>query len=175
MNITEKTIADKIYLVRGEKVMLDNDLAEIYGVTTKRLKEQVKRNLYRFPADFMFQLTTNEWENLRSHSATSSWGGSRYLPMAFTEQGVAMLSSVLGSKTAIEVNIQIIRIFTKMRRILAEHKEIISKLDKIEHELMKHGNQLKKHDNEIQLVFETLKQLLIKPENPRKPIGFRKK
>lgn len=113
--VADQKILNKIYVVRGEKIMLDSDLAEMYGVETKRLKESVKRNLDRFPKDFMLALTEKEWLNLRSQIVTSSWGGARYKPFAFTEQGVAMLSSILNSKTAIEVNIKIIRVFTKMR------------------------------------------------------------
>ncbi len=119
--IPDEIITNKIYLIRNQKVMLDSHLAELYQVETKRLKEQVKRNLNRFPEDFMFELTKNEYENLRSQFATSSWGGSRYLPLVFTEQGVAMLSSVLNSDRAIAVNIRIIRIFTKMRALLTDN------------------------------------------------------
>src|SRR5436190_20010159 len=120
--ITDELVMNKIYLIRGHKVMLDFDLAKLYHVETKRLKEQVNRNQERFPDDFMFQLTKDEFEILRSQIATSSWGGARYMPMAFTEQGVSMLSSVLNSPTAISVNIQIIRVFTKMRALLLTHK-----------------------------------------------------
>ena len=107
--VAEQKVLNKIYVIRGEKVMLDKDLSAMYGVETKQLKRQVKRNIDRFPKDFMFVLTKRELENLRSQIGTSSWGGLRYMPMAFTEQGVAMLSSILNSKTAIEVNIRIIR------------------------------------------------------------------
>ncbi|MEO6733312.1 MAG: ORF6N domain-containing protein [Ferruginibacter sp.] len=112
ISVLEEKVINKIYLIRENKVMLDFDLAELYVVETKQLKRQVKRNQERFPKDFMFELTKKEFENLRSQSGTSSWGGTRYMPMAFTEQGVAMLSSVLNSPTAIEVNIQIIRVFS---------------------------------------------------------------
>ena len=114
--VAEQKILNRIYAIRGEKVMLDQDLAEMYGAETKQLKRQVKRNKDRFPKDFMFELTKKEYENLGSQIGTSRWGGTRYMPMAFTEQGVAMLSSVLNSKTAIEVNIRIIRVFTKIRQ-----------------------------------------------------------
>ena len=122
----------KIYLIRGKKVLLDKDLAELYGVETKQLKRAVRRNLTRFPEDFMFELNTNEFNDLRSQFGTSSWGGSRYLPMAFTEHGVLMLASVLNSDRAISVNIQIVRIFTRMREMLASHAEILHRLEKIE-------------------------------------------
>ena len=119
--IPDEIISNKIYLIRNQKVMIDRDLAELYRVETKRLKESVKRNSERFPEDFMFELTKEEFENLRSQFATSSWGGTRYLPSVFTEQGVAMLSSVLNSDRAIAVNIKIIRIFTKMRDLLSDN------------------------------------------------------
>ena len=120
---------NKIYLISGTKVMLDSDLAELYQVGTKRLNEQVKRNLGRFPEDFMFQLSKEQWENLKSQNATSSWGGRRTLPYVFTEQGVAMLSSVLNSNVAINVNIQIIRVFTKMREMLLTHRDLLFQME----------------------------------------------
>ena len=120
--IPEEIILSKIYFIRELKVMIDSDLAGLYGVETKVLKQQVKRNIDRFPEDFMFELTTEEFANLRSQFVTSSWGGVRYLPMVFTEQGVAMLSSVLRSKQAIKVNIQIMRIFTKVRQLLTNRR-----------------------------------------------------
>jgi len=150
--VPEEVIMSKIYLIRGMKVMLDTDLAELYGVETKQLKRAVRRNEKRFPPDFMFELSQDELENLRSQFGTSSWGGVRYPPMAFTEQGVAMLSSVLNSERAILVNIQIIRIFTKMREMLLAHKDIIEKLSRIE-------RKLADHDDNILLIFEYLKQL----------------
>lgn len=140
--VEEQRILKRIYVVRGEKVLLDHDLATMYGVETKQLKRQVKRNMERFPKDFMFQLTLKEFTNLRSQIGTSSsdqtsagWGGTRYAPMAFTEQGVAMLSSVLNSKVAIEVNIRIIRVFTKLREYAMTHKEILLQLSKLEKEV----------------------------------------
>jgi hypothetical protein len=126
--VAEQKILNRIYVIRGEKVMLDKDLAEMYGVETKQLKRQVKRNIERFPKDFMFTLTAKEFENLRYQIGTSSWGGTRYMPMAFTEQGVAMISSILNSRTAIEVNIRIIRVFTKLREYALTHKEILTQL-----------------------------------------------
>jgi hypothetical protein len=164
--LTDELLMNKIYIIRGQKVMLDKDLAELYGVETKRLKEQVKRNGDRFPDDFMFQLTEKELEILRSQIATSSWGGARYLPLAFTEQGVAMLSSVLNSKQAIHVNIQIIRIFTRMREMLLTHKDILLKLEQME-------KQVSIHSKEIQQIFAVLKQLIQKPIEPRKKIGYK--
>ena len=130
--IPVELIHHKIYFIRGHKVMLDRDLAELYGVSTKRFNEQVKRNAKRFVGDFMFQLTREEYENLRSQIATSSWGGRRYLPNVFTDYGVAMLSSVLNSDRAIEVNIQIMRVFTKLREMMITHKDLRRKIDEME-------------------------------------------
>jgi hypothetical protein len=150
--VPEEIIMSKIYLIRGQKVMLDFDLAELYGVETKQLKRAVRRNADRFPADFMFELSFDEFEILRSQIGTSSWGGSRYVNMAFTEQGVAMLSSILNSTRAILVNIEIVRIFTKMRKHLETHAEIFRKLEEMQKNEMK-------QDQQIQLIFEYIKQL----------------
>ena len=165
MEITEQLIVDRVLLIRGIKVMLDKDLAEMYGVEVKRLNEQVKRNHTRFPQDFMFQVSMDEWIHLKSQNATSSWGGNRKLPYAFTEQGVAMLSSVLNSETAIQVNIQIIRVFTKMKQLLLENKELLLKIDKAE-------KKLTDHDKDLQNIFTVLKKLIPLPESAkRNPIG----
>ena len=164
--ITEQFIVNKIYFIRGQKVMLDEDLADLYQVETKRLNEQVKRNSERFPEDFMFQLTTEEYEYLKSQIATSNWGGRRKLPFAFSEQGVAMLSSVLNSSIAINVNIRIIRVFTKMREIMFTNKDVLLKLEQLEKEVTKN-----KHD--VTLIFQALKQLLKKPVEKRRMIGFK--
>ncbi len=155
-------IASKIYLIRGIKVMLDRDLAELYGVETKRLKEQVRRNIERFPEDFMFELTKDEIKNLRSQIATSSWGGARYLPMAFSEHGVLMLSSVLNSERAVQVNIQIMRTFTKLRGALLDNKDLRKELEELK--------QLT--EERFQIVFETLDQLLTVESKPKKKIGY---
>ncbi|GGC39892.1 hypothetical protein GCM10011386_34960 [Parapedobacter defluvii] len=130
--IPDEVVINKIYLVRDQKVMLDSDLAELYGVETKRLNEQVRRNMARFPEDFMFTLTRDEFENLKSQIATSSWGGRRKLPNAFTEHGVLMLSSVLNSERAIQVNIQIMRIYTKIREMLLAHKDVFLREEQVE-------------------------------------------
>jgi len=166
VKVSEENILEKIYLIRGQKVMLDRDLAEMYGAEVKRLNEAVKRNSTRFPEDFMFQLAQNEWRNLKSQFATSSWGGVRKSPYAFTEQGVAMLSSVLNSETAIQVNIQIIRLFTKMKQLILDNKDLWMKIEKIEQYLIK-------NDEEIKTVFAYLKKLLVQENKPRNPIGFR--
>jgi hypothetical protein len=175
VTISNKEIEDKIYLVRGLKVMLDSDLADMYGVSTKRLNEQVKRNKGRFPKDFMFQLTTKEWTNLRSQIATSSeWGGRRILPYVFSEHGVLMLSSVLNSRQAIAVNIQIMRIFTKIREMLVTNKDVVLKREQIERKMMKQDELLNRHEEEIQVIFDALKQLLTSPGQERKPVGYRR-
>ncbi|MFI0492128.1 ORF6N domain-containing protein [Flavobacterium sp.] len=165
--IPDDIISSKIYLIRNQKVMLDKDLSELYAVETKQLKRQVRRNLERFPEDFMFELSQQEFDNLRSQFGTSSWGGSRYMPMAFTEQGVAMLSSVLNSPTAIRVNIQIIRVFTKIREMLTDTLSMKLEIEEIK-------KKLSNHTKNIELVFNYLDELIDKKENaePRKKIGY---
>ena len=165
VRVVQESIADKIYLVRGHKVMVDSDLAKLYRVATKRLNEQVRRNIKRFPEDFMFELTAEELENLRSQNATSSWGGRRYAPLVFAEQGVAMLSSVLNSERAIQVNIAIMRAFVKLREILLTHRELALQLEKLEKKVEKHGG-------EIAAVFEAIRQLMKGSEQPKRRIGF---
>jgi hypothetical protein len=171
--LVEDKILNKIYFIRGFKVMLDFDLAELYLVETKQLKRQVWRNVERFPEDFMFEISKEEFENLRCQIGSSSWGGSRYLPMAFTEQGVAMLSSVLSSKMAIEVNIQIIRVFTKMRELLLTNKDILLKMEQVEKNMLKQDGKLKKYEEDIDVIFKALKRLLNPPQLPRERIGFK--
>jgi hypothetical protein len=178
VSVTDETVISKIYFVRSKKVMLDKDLAEMYGVETKVLNQAVKRNMSRFPEDFMFKLTEKENNSLRSQIVTLESGKgkhAKYSPYAFTEHGVAMLSSVLNSKTAIKVNIQIIRIFTRMREMLLTHKDILIKLEKLEKKMVIQSKNLKKHENEIQIIFKALKQLLNPPAQPRKQIGFKVK
>ena len=155
-------ITDKIYLLRGHNVMLDRDLAELYNVETKALKQAVRRNLRRFPSDFMFELNKEEFQNLRSQFVTSSWGGARYVPMAFTEQGVAMISSVLNSERAILVNIEIMRAFTQLRNMLATHGDLKRKIEAME----------KKYDDQFRIVFEAITQLIEEDEKPKKKIGY---
>lgn len=148
--IPDERVIDKIYLIRGEKIMIDSDLAELYGVETKRLNEQTKRNIERFPEDFMFQLTWEEFNNLKSQIATSSWGGRRTLPYAFTEHGVLMLSSVLNSNLAIKISIQIVRVYSKIRNMLATHKDLLLKFEQME-------TKLADHDSSIILIMEYIK------------------
>ncbi len=155
-------ITSKIYLIRRQKVMLDRDLAELYGVETKALKQAVKRNIGRFPEDFMFELTKHEFDNLRSQIVTSSWGGTRYSPMAFTEQGVAILSSVLNSDRAIAVNIQIMRTFIRLRQAIVDNADLRKELE-----------DLKQISEErFRIVFETLDQLINIENNQRRFTPF---
>ena len=163
--VPEETIEGKILLIRHKKVMLDTDLALLYEVEIRALNQAVKRNIERFPGDFMFQLTKGEYESLRSQFVTLRRGQHRkYLPYAFTEQGVAMLSSVLNSKRAIQVNIQIMRTFIKLREMLLTHKELKQKIEAME----------RKYDYQFKIVFDAIKKLLEPPEKPKGKIGFRK-
>ncbi|HNP77696.1 MAG TPA: ORF6N domain-containing protein [Cyclobacteriaceae bacterium] len=166
--IPDEVVVSKIYVIRNHKVMLDFDLAGLYHVETGRLNEQVKRNASRFPEDFMFQLTSEEWETLRSQFAISKKGrgGRRYLPFAFSEHGVLMLSSVLNSERAILVNIQIMRVYTKLKGMLLTHKDILLKLEKLE---QKTGM----HDENFKIVFDYLKELLNPKTEPIRKIGFK--
>jgi phage regulator Rha-like protein len=157
-------IAGAILLLRGEKVMLDADLATLYGVETKALVRAVKRNLDRFPEDFMFQLTKAEFDNLRYQSGTSSsWGGRRFPPYAFTQHGVTMLSSVLQSERAVQVNIEVVRTFVRLRRILATHESLARKLATLE----------KKYDAQFRMVFDAIRELMAPPPANKRRIGFR--
>ena len=156
-------IENRIFHLRGHKVMLSTDLATLYGVETKRLVQAVKRNIERFPGDFMFPLTRKEFDHLKSQFVTSSWGGLRRArPYAFTEQGVAMLSSVLRSPRAIQVNIEIMRVFVRFRRMVATHKDVVKRLDELE----------RRYDAKFRVVFDTLRRLMAPPEKPRGRIGF---
>ena len=169
ITIPDEIIVSKIYLIRGQKVMIDRDLAELYGVETKQLKRQVRRNITRFPDDFMFELTSNEYNSLRSQIGTLKRGEHvKYLPMAFTEQGVSMLSSVLNSSKAIKVNIQIIRIFTRIRQMLMDNTELRLEIEKIK-------GKLDNQDKNMEIVFRYLDELLEKKSDakPRKRIGYK--
>lgn len=173
VEFSDQIIVTKIYFIKGQKIMFDYDLAEMYGVETKQLKRQVRRNIERFPGDFMFEISLDELEILRSQFGASSWGGSRYKPMAFTEQGVAMLSSVLKSPSAIAVNIRIVRIFSKMRELLGNNKDILLKLEKLERKILSLEDSSKEHEGEISIIFEALKQLLNPGNPPRRKIGYK--
>ena len=158
-----ESVVSKIFFLRGEKVLLDRDLAELYGVETKQLKRAVRRNIDRFPPDFMFELTKEEYDSLRYQFGTSKRGEhSKYLSIAFTEQGVAMLSSVLNSKRAIKVNILIMRAFVQFRQMISSHEDLLRKVEEME----------KKYDRQFQVVFEAIRQLMAPPEPKKKKIGF---
>ncbi len=165
ISITDEVLMNKIFVVEGIKVMLDSDLAELYQVETKRLNEQVKRNSERFPDHFMFQLTKDQWENLKSQNATSSWGGRRVPPYVFTEHGVLMLSSILNSERAIAVNIQIMRVFTKIRTLIKNNDELLKMLNDLE----KKGNE---RDQKISIIFQYINKL--EQENKLKNEQFKR-
>lgn len=160
--IPAEFIESKIFLIRGQKVMLDKDLSALYGVSTSALNKAVSRNLDRFPADFMVRLAREEFLSLKCHFGTSSWGGTRKLPRAFTEQGVAMLATVLRSKRAVQVNIQIMRAFVRLRQLLSTHTDLAKKLDALE----------KKYDSQFRVVFDAIRALMAAPEKPKNKIGF---
>jgi len=169
---TESFITNKIYRIRGMQVMLDFDLAELYSVENKVLKQQVRRNIDRFPKDFLFELTKDEWDSLRSQFVTLENKGrgkyTKYLPFAFTEQGVAMLSSVLRSKQAIDINIQIMRVFVKMRSLITSHAEILEKIEKLE-------ATEEEQNAHIRRIYEIIKELIEPNYKNRKKIGFKRK
>jgi len=161
--IPSERIEKRILLLRSQKVMLSTNLAELYGVEPRALVQAVKRNSERFPDDFMFQLNLQEVRNLKSHIVISSWGGQRSLPYAFTEQGVAMLSSVLKSKRAMQVNIEIMRAFVKLRELIASNKDLAKRLDELE----------KRYDSQFKVVFDAIRELMTPPPAPPRCIGFR--
>ena len=164
--VSVQRIEGLIYLIRDQRVMLDRDLADLYGVKTKVLKQAVRRNIKRFPDDFLFELTEEEKNALRSQIVTLKRGQhSKYLPFAFTEQGVAMLSTVLNSERAIEVNIEIMRAFVRVREMLGAQKDLAAKLKELE-------NRIQDHDESIEAIFEAIRQLMTPPEKPKKRIGF---
>ena len=167
--VSDEKIIDKIYLIRGQKIMLDRDLALLYNVPTKALKQAVRRKRERFPIDFMFEMSPTEFLNWRSQIVTSNSRvrmGLRYPPFCFTEHGVAMLSSVLNTRQAIEMNIRIIRAFSRMRQLMLSHKDILIQLEQLE-------RKVNKNDGDIQMIFEALKQLLNSPSRSRRKIGFK--
>lgn len=167
-HIPDEVVIRRIYLLRGQKVMIDRDLAELYGVETKRLKEAVRRNIERFPKDFMFEMNRKEFAKWRNENITH-WGdrqGLRYLPFCFTEQGLTMLSCILNSSTAIEVNIRIIRIFTRLREMALTQKDILLKLEQLEKKVVQ-------HDDDIRVIFDYLKKLLNPKTAPMRKIGFK--
>ncbi|OGU69351.1 MAG: DNA-binding protein [Stygiobacter sp. RIFOXYC12_FULL_38_8] len=160
--IKQEEIVGRIYFLRGEKVILDRDLASLYEVEVRTLNQSVKRNIKRFPNDFMFQLSPEEFKNLKSQFVISSWGGVRKLPLAFTEQGVAMLSGLLNSERAIKVNIEIMRAFVQLRKLIDSNKELAKKIEKLE----------SKYDEQFKIVFEAIRQLIREDDKPKGKIGF---
>lgn len=170
IDIPEEVILGKIYEIRGQKVMIDRDLAELYGVETKRLKEAVRRNLNRFPEDFMFEMDKEEFENWRTQFATSKSDkvGLRYAPFCFTEQGLTMLSCVLSSDQAIKINILVVRTFTKMREMLYTHKDLLMEMEEIR-------KKVAGQDDKIQMIFDYLKRFIQEQKKPRTEIGYKKK
>ena len=168
--IPVERIAQTIFVIRGQKVIVDADLAALYGVTTKRFNEQVRRNLGRFPPDFMFQLSEEEFSTLRSHFATSNKtpakrGGRRYLPLVFTEHGAIMAATILNSPRATEVSVYVVRAFVELRELLAGNKEVVAKLNELEH-------KLESHDQAIAGLINTIRELMKPPETKKRPIGF---
>ncbi len=168
--IKDEVVMSRIYYIRDQKVMLDRDLAELYGVETKRLNEQVRRNAARFPEDFMFQLTEEEFGILKSQIATSSWGGRRKLPSAFSEHGVLMLSSVLNSEQAVQVNIQIMRVFTRIRHMITDNTELRLEIADIKKAVHKISKKQDGQDKNIELIFEYIDRLQEKAALPGKGI-----
>lgn len=160
-----ETLEERIFFIRAQKVILSSDLASLYEVPPKVLMQAVRRNIGRFPTDFMFQITNQEVRNLKSQSVTSSWGGIRKNPHAFTEQGVAMLSSVLNSERAIRMNIEIMRVFVRLRRILASHKDLARKFEELE-------RRVQGHDESILSLVQTIRQLMAPPTSQGRKIGF---
>jgi hypothetical protein len=190
IKLKEENIISQIYLLRGEKIMLDSDLANLYGVSTRVLNQAIKRNLFRFPADFMFQLTWEEYLSLKSQivisnaesidnrdvhdfksqNATSKRGGRRKLPFVFTEHGAIMIASILNNPVAIEASIFVVRAFVKLRSLLTLHKELESKIKELEKNTKE---QFKEHSEQLEIIFETLKQLIKKENEPREAVGFK--
>ncbi len=165
--LPDAVLMEKIYVIRGKKVMFDYDLAALYGIETKQLKRAVRRNISRFPDDFMIELALEEFDDLRSQFGTSSWGGSRYIPMAFTEHGVLMLSSILNSERAIKVNIQIMRVYVRIREMILTNKDLLQKMDLLD-------DKVAKQDEKIALVFQYLKKFIDVKEKPLKRVGYKR-
>jgi hypothetical protein len=163
--LAQEVIERRIYLIRGKKVMLDRDLSSLYEVSTSYMNRSVKRHLERFPNDFMFELSKNEVKNLKCQFGTSSWGGTRKRPRAFTDYGILMLSSVVNSPRAIHVNIQIMRTFSRLREMLLSHKNLEKRLEELE----------KRYDDQFKVVFDAIRELLATPEKPKRQIGFHAK
>ncbi len=175
-SVTTELIAGRIIFVRDQKVILDSDLAALYGVETRRLNEQVRRNRARFPEDFIFELTPDEFANLKSQFATSSWGGRRKLPLAFTEHGAIMAATVLNTPRAVEVSVYVVRAFVRLRELVTSHRDLARRLDEIEQRTeamaMRHDTFSRNTKNQLKHVFDALRELMSPPEAPKRPIGF---
>lgn len=171
-----EAITQRIFVLREQKVLLDSDLATLYGVETRRLNEQVRRNRERFPQDFIFELDADEFRNLKSQFATSSWGGRRKLPLAFTEHGAIMAATVLNSPRAVEVSVYVVRAFVRLRELAATHQDLAKRLGELEEktEALALQHETFSHNTRAQLkqVFEAIRQLMAPPDPPRRPIGF---
>jgi len=163
--LSPQALAERIVVIRGQRVLLDADLAQLYEVETKRFNEQIKRNLTRFPSDFMFRLTDEEFESLRSQFATSKRGGRRYLPLAFTEHGAIMAASVLNSDRAVEMSVYVVRAFVQLRTVLLDHKALADKLTALE-------RRVSHHDNSLAEVIDAIRALMAQPKPANRPIGF---
>lgn len=163
--LSPQALAGRIVVIRGQRVLLDADLAQLYEVATKRFNEQIKRNPMRFPADFMFRLTEEEYESLRSQNVTSKRGGRRYLPLAFTEHGAIMAASVLNSDRAVEMSVYVVRAFVQLRAVLLDHKALADKLAALE-------RRVSHHDNSLAEVIEAIRALMAQPKPAHRPIGF---
>jgi hypothetical protein len=163
--LSPEALAGRIVVIRGQRVLLDSDLAALYEVETRRLNEQIKRNMGRFPVDFMFQLTSDEFANLKSQFATSSWGGRRKLPLAFTEHGAIMAASVLNSDRAVEMSVYVVRAFVQLRAVLLDHKALADKLAALE-------RRVSHHDNSLTEVIDAIRALMAQPKPANRPIGF---
>ena len=174
--VPTEIIAERIVIVRDQKVILDSDLAALYGVETRRLNEQVRRNRARFPEDFIFELTAEEFANLKSQFATSSWGGRRKLPLAFTEHGAIMAATVLNTPRAVEVSVYVVRAFVRLRELVTSHRDLAKRLDELEHTTealaMQHESFSRNTKNQLKQVFDALRELMTPPDPPKRPIGF---
>ena len=171
-----EAITQRIVVLREQKVLIDSDLAALYGVETRRLNEQVRRNKARFPEDFIFELTPEEFANLKSQFATSSWGGRRKLPLAFTEHGAIMAATVLNTPRAVEVSVYVVRAFVKLRELVGSHRELARRLDDLEQKTealaMNHDTFSRNTRNQLKQVFDALRELMTPPDQPKRPIGF---
>ena len=171
-----EAVTQRIVVLREQKVLIDSDLATLYGVETRRLNEQVRRNWARFPEDFIFELTPEEFANLKSQFATSSWGGRRKLPLAFTEHGAILAATLLNTPRAVEVSVYVVRAFVKLRELVGSHRELAKRLDDLEQKAealaTNHGTFSRNTRNQLKQIFDALRELMTPPDPPKRPIGF---